>query len=897
MGFFVDPVKLPVNGMEFGGIFISWDGVDSPVVSIRELATEICLDGRKLAGEVLLHDTNEPALKQIVDKHVAPFLEQRRKEFANSVLSQAKFLFEDENENGIPDGMEPVGNYAQARTALDMGAQFLDWTIDFSKISGIGTRFRMNKAVWDRCRGTQSALSMKDRDAVRRYQQAFEAMAPELDKLTRAIDEADAAAKQWREGAGAEALTALSLLAVTHEMVAVYTQQDYKAIRMSARTRELARVVGEEVSADATRAMLPQINEIEKLYRDADFNEKLFDYLAVWDPSIVYYFHAVAARATGADRKNLKGFDSRLFKTLVRGAELLNQKEAHTVDAAEEFQTAVDAVWEAAVEKGIAAKSPSVIESKRDELLTQLLAEPSAGWLTTLAVWSGMVMTYTGNMEGPPSIASMVLSTYSRTQHFIDALNGREGLLRLVVMWGVDPVEHKVILNLVKSDVEKARELGRKIFNNGSWRSPGVFAAFYVFSAAVLVYHLHELGSKFASGEGDGFFDDEVLKLALPVMQDLLGFALIGFTNFYSKQMTGYLKNSGFARLDELSETVETLETKTFPAKAARVAHVSLSAIGLGLAIWTFADETPTADQFEDWMLGLTVGAAGVSLLGVVVGGSLAFLGPVGFVAGVLIGLITAAYVRWFQSTMTKAMKGVGKLLLDDPYLKSKKNIVAEHTVFLLFFEGTLSLEQVLEETVEQLTEFDWEDKLQKKFIIDYSRAGLPPKMIADLYVMDESEVKRRLKEARATATRRKRAAVVTDIHLVPPLTPNIVLRVGAVTDVALEVTHGSGDALPTRMWLEVALDKPNDFLADGTREPKTTYNDSTQVVMLRTSSTTAFGRIYRGTFRLNKRPDDGKLSLLAFTPVDKFATGPTSGAAALATKPLEFEVEPEATP
>jgi hypothetical protein len=42
--------------------------------------------------------------------------------------------------------------------------------------------------------------------------------------------------------------------------------------------------------------------------------------------------------------------------------------------------------------------------------LDDLLAKKDAGWLSTFAVWSGMATTCTGNMEGPPSLASIALS-------------------------------------------------------------------------------------------------------------------------------------------------------------------------------------------------------------------------------------------------------------------------------------------------------------------------------------------------------------------------------------------------------------------------------------------------------------------------------------------------------
>jgi hypothetical protein len=160
-------------------------------------------------------------------------------------------------------------------------------------------------------------------------------------------------------------------------------------------------------------------------------------------------------------------------------------------------------------------------------------------------------------------------------------------------------------------------------------------------------------------------------------------------------------------RLDELSTFINVLEEKTAAAKAARVCHRTLTSIGLVLAIWTFGDETPTADAVEDWLLGLTAGAAFVSLVASVLRTSLGFLGPWGFAAGVLL----AAYQKWFKPKLGAAMQGVGKQLLDDAYLKSKRNIVVGKTSWI-FFETDVTWETLLEEVVDELVEFDWESRL-----------------------------------------------------------------------------------------------------------------------------------------------------------------------------------------
>src|SRR6187401_2793958 len=84
MGFFIDPVKITVINHEdvkvVGGVSVSWDGVDPSVLSVRELATELCFNATYLFSELMLHAENDPALQQLLPQ-ADPFIQEHKQEF------------------------------------------------------------------------------------------------------------------------------------------------------------------------------------------------------------------------------------------------------------------------------------------------------------------------------------------------------------------------------------------------------------------------------------------------------------------------------------------------------------------------------------------------------------------------------------------------------------------------------------------------------------------------------------------------------------------------------------------------------------------------------------------------------------------------------------------------
>lgn len=92
----------------------------------------------------------------------------------------------------------------------------------------------------------------------------------------------------------------------------------------------------------------------------------------------------------------------------------------------------------------------------------------------------------------------------------------------------------------------------------------------------------------------------------------------------------------------------------------------------------------------------------------------------------------------------------------------------------------------------------------------------------------------------------------------------------GNVNEIKLAVTHKDREKLPSNTWFEPVFgaEDPDLFLADGGQTPATTYSPDKGVVMLHTKSSTRFGRIYGGNFRLNKVPPKARPGSLRSCPM-----------------------------
>lgn len=884
MGFFVDPVKVQIQAQPFDAVFITWDGTDPSKVTVRQLSTQLCLDPNYLFRELLLHEENEDVLDQLMAQS-ASFAVQHKKDMLQRSQLLVDFLGPADSPDGDTNHAPELSKHMQLHLLLELKMPFAGFTIDFSKVSGIVLRVAADKAQWDQCRASQSKLAMRNRAAVEAYKSALKALLPLVRKLEQDIATIESAIVAWRNGPGKAALNALAFLTVTHEMTTVYAQQDDKANRLVARTSDLTQIVGNQVAQSAARAV--SLDPLINTYQDRDFGSKLRDYFEAWDATHVYYFETVASRGTAADAKDLVGFDKRLFKAIGRTGELLATIDSHAQGIADELDAAAQAAWRSTVDRagGPKAKSDRVARSR--VLADELLKNATAGWVSLFVTWSGVATTAAGNMEGPPSVLAIFLKAYSKSEAFINRLGGRDGFLRAFVLIGVDEAERKGVMTLLAKGDQLALDTARNLFTNGSWRSPTVFFCYYCVTAALLIIHLKSLADTF---QGDDI-DAQLIKAALPVIQDATGVLLIGLTHYYSREMAAYLTSKGASNVQALAEEINRLEQLTPQAKAARVAHKGLSLVTLVLAVWSLADDSITADKFEDRLLLISVAGAGLTFVGSLLAESL--LGPAGVIIGLVITLVAIGYQTWFKPKLAAAMQSVGKTLLVDPFLKSIGGIKAGEASAFIIFTRDVSLTEMLSDTVEELNDFDWQKKLRLSDLVDYARAGLPLSMVAQLYGLQESDVQNRVRAARQQARALRLAQVKPAINLVRPGTLQVQLEVGLVNEIKLEVVNRDRSQLPNNIWLEVAFPDPDALLADGSQQPATSYRPE-QVVMLFTDSSTSSGRVYQGSFRLNIRPDDGQVRFEVFVPADRFATGPKPGLArATVTKDLTFNVAP----
>src|SRR5205814_3184733 len=104
-------------------------------------------------------------------------------------------------------------------------------------------------------------------------------------------------------------------------------------------------------------------------------------------------------------------------------------------------------------------------------------------------------------MEGPPSVLSAILTHYAQIKYFAGIVN-KDTMLEWFVLVGVDKLEHARISQLIKDGGIGDLKAARQLFVNGSWRSRGVFAGFYLLALASLIYHADQLAEKYKN-DGD----------------------------------------------------------------------------------------------------------------------------------------------------------------------------------------------------------------------------------------------------------------------------------------------------------------------------------------------------------------------------------------------------------
>lgn len=406
-------------------------------------------------------------------------------------------------------------------------------------------------------------------------------------------------------------------------------------------------------------AVGPQLGKLRQLYYDGDLNDVLVDYLRLWDPSHHYYFHTAAANAVGAPtpKEGMSNrFDQRLFAAVGRLNQYLSMDPAVAKKAAQEANTVLPAVWKEIVEKGGSADrrrlyGPAAdwqkLQQQAAELFNTLKSQQAdAGMLTTFAVWSGYICTFTGNFEGPPTILSLMLDRYSKSEHFVKNLNG-DTLLKAFVMIGVDRAERKKIYELLSKDkIGVARDL----FKNGSWRSPSVYCVYSILGVAILIHHVDQLVDKYESGADLDPIEDDIAKQIAVIVQDLANLGLTGVTISYSVQLSRFLKENVNATASQLAARIHYLETATWRVVSVKCLHGTMASLGLGLSIWDAYDNWYKSDTMEKFLLAGTIASSFACVLGVL--GVTSWLGPAGFVVGVVLGLLLIAYQSWFKSEM-----------------------------------------------------------------------------------------------------------------------------------------------------------------------------------------------------------------------------------------------------
>ncbi|UCD17300.1 MAG: hypothetical protein JSV44_12755 [Candidatus Zixiibacteriota bacterium] len=870
-------------------------------ISIGKIAQHACSTANAVITDITDLWENRDAVDSLWVESVRGFLDQAEKNAVRSEEFEKHFRFitlVEDSEDGaeIPAGkrvdyMEetyPRRIYGIA-IARAMGAQFDKWLV---KTPQVLLRGEKNPTEWKVCRAG-NAVAEQQNEKVEKYKKAVRAVNPHLQKLESLIATYDQKVEQWMKApdGGEPALKAMGILNMVDNITDVYSLQDKSVESVNGMVRAMEDLAGNQLKRQLADNMRDTLADMRAFATDRDFNEAMLEYLFVWDPSDHYYWHTDVANSVAGAAKSEKvksgskyrkiplRFDDRVFKAVTQLAEYLSSDDQASVSAADEANRTFAEIYKEVIKleksgKLVAVKLDFLIEQGRAKF-KQLNESGETSVITTFAVWTGYIMgTCVGNFEGPPSVLSLFLTAYSKSESFINAV-GQNTLRRAILMIGVDPLERKTIDMLIKRGDPDSIKTARDLFVNGSWRSNRIFAVYSLWGIATLVYHSYKAIDMATDEEVQ---IDNFIKQWLVITSDVANLGLVYMTVRYSAQMNTFLAENAGVSTEALAAKISELETADLYTPAGRrvvmvkMFHRVMAGIGLVLSVWDLADNWGRSDGVEKSLLAVTVVGSLMSLVGTFV--SLSWLGPVGFVITLLCGIAMLVY-SWFQKGIKKTLRQLLTAFEDSEYYENIKHMSLDQgwTIQWIFWFPMPRLKNysdLFDQLYESVLDVSWKDP-DEKYIIHYLRAGLNMESLAMVYDkdMDDWEDKswlivrvrnQRVRAARAAKKRPRKFKV----DMTKPV-PGVKLYLGELTPVEIIVYNIEYleaiylDTYNHDCW----KDNPGEYLLQDTWENEikagNTYNAVIRMVELKRTKKKRDHQIYQGGIRIAKMPEGGK--------------------------------------
>ena len=680
-------------------VAVRWDGSGASKCSLSDIAQGGCCS----AGEVLEDIARIPKNQAIADllwksEGKAYFLAMEKRTNEKERVKEYMWLYGSTKEwEGGADLHHPskylskklkrrIGGLLIAKL---LGASFGKWSVDLKQATLILT-LNATDHQWKKCRKNDSIL-VREKDKVAKYKKAVSDLVPFLKKIERNVEAYEHVVGSWNKSAkgGRPYLEALALLNLVERVTDIYSEQDLLAQSQNTAAKALAHKAGQVYEEKLRKQTLTTVKQLRRLYRDSSLCKALNDYLLQWDPYARRYYHTVVARAAGAPAKE-KGkperFDERLFRAISKLCQYASLDPTTSKEVGGEMSATLDSVWAWVPKQNSQIGGPARAEAMRAKAhakVQQLLKSKDAGVLTTFAVWSGYVCTFMGNFEGPPSVLSLGLVWFSKSDQFLTMVK-KDTLLKAFAMVGVDVKERLQIDHLIKKGKGPDYAAARKLFEEGSWRSTQIFAVFSLMGIAILVYHIDGFLDELKRTGDRAAFNDKLVKQVILITQDASNLALTAFTIKHARDVAGFVKENLNAQSSTLKAGLDALETKQWRVVGVKAAHGTMAALGVVLSVWDIHDNWGQSDHVEQFVLVGTVCSSVMSLLGVAT--SVSWLGPMGFIAGVLLGAVMALH-QYMKPNMEKTLRGLLAHFEKSTFYKRHKALVAGEKVYLRFFK------------------------------------------------------------------------------------------------------------------------------------------------------------------------------------------------------------------
>lgn len=880
----------PIKGRRRGrtGLVVTWDGSGPSKVKISDIAVVVCLNSRSVFDSIIELKRNADVAASVVAQ-VYAFLQGQKAEFVEKFDDYYGELLDIED-NEEPTPLEMWPNVASSGLTLQLaealGFRIDELKVDFTEIDQVVVNRRTDLHQFDVCRERQSQVVARQTEVLA-YEDRVRKAAGPLKKLEKAVAVYESAAKKWVQSdkGGAPIVEMLYTLSLIEHVTDVYKDVDPVGGFANNLTREMGELTLQTMESERRKALVKPLERLADLYFDASVIGPIAEYIAHWDASDRFHFYEIADQASGLPR-----FGDRLFHAIQKLASYAMEWKTFPEAAAKEVKS-LHLQVEKIDSDPVAAAVVGADRTKVHHAMKTALGENGGGFLSVIGIWNGYVANVVGNFEGPPSVASLVLSHWASSKDFIpriySALTERN-LKNTLLLIGITKTERERLVTWIGQG-PAGQERARELFKSANWRGSSVFAVFGAFQTWTLLTHIKMLVEGNRSDAGA-----EIAKATISVVQDIGGLYLTGATVWHDIHVNNFLRdasrNISGRRLDAFFKTTSASN----PMRVARMVHRSLASLAVVMAGWDLLETTDRRDAFESMFKITALGAAGLSMIGAFgSAGPLSALGPWGFLIGFAAGVGAVVYDTWIKSDFKKALAGLVSQVQDSKFnalygagIKLRAPDSTDPKIcdgvcyFVSVSDPFLPWSKLVSLLASDVHTFAWDfgDALPVSAIPRLYRAGLRPSSIATMLERDVGKVRKKIEKGIASAPTFKVDHTLRITPAEPPAPEAIVWEPGASIEVSLVLSGRHEGRGPSFIWLEwVGDDDPKEILMpnDGT-DPFNNYDPDKLAVVLTGHKISGFKGgeltpdIYRftGHLYLRKAPPSESVVDLAGTKV-----------------------------